>query len=92
MPVPRQWPERSDLPSYATAVTKRGAPCITTGFSLGLLMRAQIGCGTPRGWADAWLVTIWTEHKPRQICLGLMLCRQNQSCLFLTLTFIHIRD
>jgi len=55
-------------------------------------MRAQIGCGTPRGWADAWLVTIWTEHKPRQICLGLMLCRQNQSCLFLTLTFIHIRD
>ena len=37
------------------------------GVNLGLLMRAQIGFVTPRGWADAWLVAICTEQRcPQQ--------------------------
>jgi len=61
------------------------------GFNLGLLMRAKIGCGTPRGWADAWIVAIWIEQMPTTVCLGLILCRQNQSCLILPLALIYYR-
>ena len=62
------------------------------GFNLGLLMRAKISCGTPRGWADAWFVAIWTKQMPTTACLGLMLCLENHTCLILLLAFIHIRD
>ena len=59
------------------------------GFNLGLLMRAKIGCGTPRGWAEAWFVVIWTEQIPTTVYLGLMLCLENQSCIILPLACIH---
>jgi len=62
------------------------------GFNLGLLMRAKIGFGTLWGWADAWLVAIWTEQKPKVVCLGLMLCLENQTCRILPLALIHSRD
>jgi len=59
------------------------------GFNLGLLMRAKIGCGTPRGWAEAWFVVIWTEQIPTTVNLSLMLCLENQSCIILPLACIH---
>ena len=62
------------------------------GFNLGLLMRAKIGCGTPRGWAEAWFVAIWTAQMPTTICLGLVLCLENQSWHILPLTLIYCRD
>lgn len=58
------------------------------GFNLGLLMRSPIGFGTPRGWADVWLVAIWTERQPTAVCLGLLPCLENQSCLILPLALI----
>jgi len=62
------------------------------GFNLGLLMWAKIGCGTPQGWADAWFVAIWTEQMPTTVCLGLMLCLENHTCLILPLASIHSFD
>ena len=97
LPVRRKTPNFSMRPNPGNSTQDGSIRAVNdtlyvAGFNLGLLMWAKIGCGTPQGWADAWFVAIWTEQMPTTVCLGLMLCLENHTCLILPLASIHSFD